>query len=355
MKLVKDLDKSELESFFIDNGFQGYRAEQLLIFLYRKRIQTFDEVTTFPKELRRFLGERFYISAIDDFVYQRASDGTVKFLFRLKKGSAIESVFIPSDNDLKERKTLCVSSQVGCALACSFCATGKLGLVRNLTAGEIIDQVLSTEQIISKRLTNLVFMGMGEPLQNFNQVVKAINILTSDEAQLFKPKNITVSTSGVIPKILELAKLSKPVKLAISLHSTYDPVRQMLMPIARRWKIDEIRNFAVQYYQSTRIPITYEYILFVGINDSLQDARRLAKFSRSVPSKVNLIPFHPINFIQLDGVAKELKPAPIEKIMTFKRWLNELGVNAFIRSSSGIEIDGACGQLAFSKRKLKVV
>lgn len=355
MELVKDLDKSELGSFFIRNGFQRYRAEQLLIFLFRKRIQTFDEVTTFPKELRRFLGERFYISAIDDFEYQKAGDGTIKFLFRLKKGSAIESVFIPSDNNLKERKTLCVSSQIGCALACSFCATGKLGLVRNLTAGEIIDQVISAEQIIGERLTNLVFMGMGEPLQNFNQVVKAINILTSDEAQLFKPKNITVSTSGVVPKILELAKLSKPVKLAISLHSTYDQVRQMLMPIARRWKIEEIRNSAVQYYRSTRIPITYEYILFDGINDGPQDARRLAKFSRSVPSRVNLISFHPINFTQLDGVTKELKPLPIEKIMTFKRWLNELGVNAFIRSSSGIEIDGACGQLAFSKRKLKVV
>lgn len=355
MELVKDLDKSELESFFIRNGFQRYRAEQLLIFLYRKRIQTFDDVTTFPKELRRFLGDRFYISAIDDFEYQKASDGTVKFLFRLKKGSAIESVFIPSDNSLRGRKTLCVSSQIGCALDCTFCATGKLGLVRNLSAGEIIDQVLFTERITGERLTNLVFMGMGEPLQNFNQVVKAINILTLNEAQLFKPKNITVSTSGVVPKILELAKLSKHVKLAISLHSTYDQVRQLLMPIARRWKIEELRNSAIQYYRSTRIPITYEYILFDGINDSPQDARRLAKFARSVPSKVNLIPFHPIDFMKLNGIAKDLKPASIDKIMTFKSWLNDLGVNAFIRSSSGIEIDGACGQLAFSKRKLVVV
>ncbi|MGQ9818783.1 MAG: 23S rRNA (adenine(2503)-C(2))-methyltransferase RlmN [Candidatus Kapaibacteriales bacterium] len=351
MELVKDLDKSELESFFIDRGFQRYRAEQLLIFLYRKRILSFDEVTTFPKELRKFLKEHLYISAIEDYEYQKASDGTIKFLFRLKKGSAVESVFIPSDNGLKERRTLCVSSQVGCALACVFCATGKLGLTRNLSAGEIIEQILFAEKFIGHRLTNLVFMGMGEPLQNYNQVVKAINILTSDEAQLFKPKNITVSTSGVVPKILELAKLLRPVKLAISLHSTYDQVRQMLMPIAKRWKIEDVRNSAIQYYRLTKIPITYEYILFDGVNDSLEDARRLAKIAISVPSKVNLIPYHSIDFMPLIGFAKELKPASMDRILLFKDWLKDLGVNAFVRSSNGIEIDGACGQLAFSKRR----
>lgn len=355
MKLIKDYDKFELENFFIDNGYERYRADQIWQFLYQKRIDSFDEVTTFPKKLREFLKQKFIISAIEGYEFKKAKDGTVKFLFKLKKGSAIESVFIPSDNQVNERRTLCISSQVGCALGCMFCATGKLGLTRNLTAGEIVEQCLFAEKIIGERLTNLVFMGMGEPLQNFNNVVKAINILTYGENRLFRPKNITVSTSGIVPKILELARLPKPVKLAVSLHSTLDNVREMLMPIASRWKIKELREAVIEYYRTTRIPITYEYILFDSLNDTKEDASRLARFARSVPSKVNLIPFHPINFLSLEGFAKDLKPASVGKIQQFKQWLDEFGTNAFIRSSSGIEINGACGQLAFSWGKLEVL
>lgn len=351
MKCIKDYTLVGLENYFVELGYEKYRASQVFHSIYLNRVTDFADVSTLPNELRRILKNAFTLDAISGAKIQKASDGTVKFLFNLVKGSAIESVFIPWDKGLRERRTLCVSSQVGCALACSFCATGKLGLTRNLSVGEIIDQILWAEKIIGERLTNVVFMGMGEPLQNFQNVVDAISIMTNGKAGLFNRKNITVSTSGVVPKIYDLANIEKPVKLAISLHSTLDNVRAMIMPIAKKWKIKELRQSAIYYYRKVQLPITYEYILFDGLNDSELDARRLARFTRSVPSKVNIIPFHRIDFMPLNGISKELKPAPMEKILQFKQWLQSFGVKVFVRSSSGYEINGACGQLAFFNRQ----
>ncbi|ROL60510.1 23S rRNA (adenine(2503)-C(2))-methyltransferase RlmN [Bacteroidetes/Chlorobi group bacterium MS-B_bin-24] len=348
MLCVKDLSLQEIEAFVKDLGFEPFRAKQIFYGIYANRVENFESITTLPRELKNILSEKFYISSINSAKYEKATDGTIKFLFSLRNGSAVESVFIPWDYGLKERRTLCVSSQVGCALGCAFCATGKLGLERNLSAGEIIDQIFECEKITGERLTNIVFMGMGEPLQNFQNLVKALEILTNDFVKLFSRRNITVSTAGIVPKIYDLAKIEKPVKLAVSLHSVFDDVRQKLMPVARKWSLKEVREAVVEYYRITRIPITYEYILFEGLNDGEEDARRLAKFAKAVPSKVNLIPFHRIDFMPLDDFARSLKPASKEQILKFKSLLNSLGVRAFIRSSSGYEINGACGQLAFA-------
>lgn len=286
---------------------------------------------------------------------QYSKDGTTKFLFRLNDGKAIESVLIPAetlDEDPKlKRLTLCVSSQVGCALNCSFCATGKLGYTRNLKPSEIVDQVLQVEKETQKKISNIVFMGMGEPLHNLENVVKAIDILSNSVEKIISRKKITISTAGIVPKILELAEIPKPVKLAISLHSTTNGVRQKIMPIAKKWNIQSLRESIVEYYRKTIIPITYEYILFDGLNNSTEDAKRLAKFARTVPSKVNIIPFHDISFTNPTGFAKELKPASQEQINEFVTQLRNLGVNVYVRTSSGVDIDAACGQLAYSKKE----
>ncbi|MCX7909236.1 MAG: 23S rRNA (adenine(2503)-C(2))-methyltransferase RlmN [Ignavibacteria bacterium] len=351
MEFIKNLTYLDIERFVLDLGYEKFRAKQIWFAIYRNRVNSFEEIQTLPKSLRKELSNNFYINSIVSNRLEKASDGTIKFLFKFKNGSAAESVFIPWDKGLKERKTLCVSSQIGCALACSFCATGKLGLKRNLTPSEIIDQIFECEKIIGTRLTNIVFMGMGEPLQNFRTLVQVLNVLTDEDCKLFSRKNITVSTSGIVPKIYDLAKIERPVKLAISLHSTDEELRKKLMPIAKKWNLKEIREAAINYYRTTKLPITYEYILFDGLNDSEIDAKRLAKFARAVPSKVNIIPFHRIDFVELDDFQKQLKPSSFEKIIQFKNVLKSEGVRAFIRSSSGYEINGACGQLAFANYK----
>lgn len=348
MRNIKEINFEEIEKFVVDRGYEKFRAKQILHGIFVNRASSFEQISSLPKKLREELSEQFYLNSITGYKFQTSTDGTTKFLFTLRSGSAVESVFIPWDKGLKERKTLCVSSQVGCALGCSFCATGKLGLKRNLTVGEIIDQIFECERIIGTRLTNIVFMGMGEPLQNYQNLVQALSILTNEELKLFSRRNITVSTSGIVPKIYELAKIERPVKLAVSLHSTDDELRRHLMPVAKKWSLKELREAAVYYYRTTRLPITYEFILFDGLNDNEIEAKRLAKFARAVPSKVNIIPFHRIDFVPLNDFEQSLKPATIDNILKFKEVLKREGVPAFVRSSSGYEINGACGQLAFA-------
>ncbi len=351
---IKDYNLPDLQRLMAEWDEAGFRAEQIFREIYSQRRDNFHAFTTIPKTLINKLDRNFTINTIADYKAQESSDGTIKYLFRLKNGAAIESVLIPSydpaDEDLK-RLTLCVSSQVGCALDCAFCATGKLKLLRNLTAGEIVDQVLHVEKHIQKKITNIVFMGMGEPLQNFDNLVKAIEILSNRIEPVIGRKRITVSTSGIVPKIKELAKLKPAVKLAISLHATTNGLRDKLMPINGKWNIEQLRNAIEFYYRQTKLPVTYEYILFKGLNDSDEDVKRLAKFVRSVPAKVNIIPFHDIGFISEE--AKELKPANIEEINKFAQKLRSEGANAFVRTSAGFDIDAACGQLAFSDRKFK--
>ena len=354
-KHIKNLSAAELISETIELGIPKYRAAQIHTAVYSDRITSFDEITTLPKDLRAKLSEIYYIDSLTAAEIQKSSDRTSKYLFKLIKGSAVESVLIPEFDEDEEgkliRNTLCVSSQVGCAMDCAFCATGKLKFGRNLEAGEIIDQVLMVEKLSGEKITNIVFMGMGEPLHNLENVVKAIDMLSAGDPPIVSRKKITVSTSGIVPKINEMAELCKPVKLAVSLHATTNGLREKLMPVARKWKIEELRESITDYYRKTKIPLTFEYIMFDGLNDSAGDAARLARFVRACPSKVNIIPFHDISFTAPTGFAKELKPSPKEKIISFAAELRNLGVHVFIRNSAGFDIDAACGQLAYSKKK----
>lgn len=352
---IKNLSLVDLQTLMEKWGEPKYRAEQIFRELYAQRAETFTAFKLIPKKLKTRLKKEFIINSIKDFITRKSSDGTVKYLFNLVGGNSIESVLIPSydnneDDETIKRLTLCVSSQVGCGINCMFCATGKLKLTRNLTAAEIVDQVLNVEADTGLKVTNVVFMGMGEPLQNFDNVVKAIEILTNDINPIVSSKKITVSTAGIVPKIkILLEHLPKPVKLAISLHSTTNGLRDKLIPVNTKWNIESLRQVIEDYYRKTKLPITYEYILFKGLNDSDDDMKRLAKFVRSIPSKINIIPYHDISFIETD--VSGLKAATISEIEDFVRRLRNEGANAFVRTSSGFDIDAACGQLAFSERK----
>ena len=353
---IKDFSYDELKSFIAEMGEPQYRADQIYTEIYANRKNSFDEFTTLPLKLRSDLKDRFILNSVANHVKQISSDGTIKFLFEFGKGSSVETVLIPkSDEDEEQsvkRLTLCVSSQVGCALDCEFCATGKLKLTRNLTSGEIIDQVLNVESITGSKISNIVFMGMGEPLMNLDNVLKAIDILTNPKAMIISRKRITISTSGIIPKINELADLKSPVKLALSLHATTQDFRQQIMPIALKWNLSDLRLACENYYKKTKIPVTFEYILFDGLNDSDYDVRRLAKFTRSFPSKVNVIKFHDISFTETENRKVELKPASDRQVEVFVSKLKAEGVNAILRTSSGFDIDAACGQLAYSNKKI---
>lgn len=354
LKCIKDFSYEELKCFIQEIGEPAYRADQIYTDIYSNRRNSFDGFKTIPLALRQKLSKVLILNSITSHKAQYSTDGTIKFLFDYANGSSVESVMIPKsdeDNeDTMKRMTLCVSSQVGCALDCSFCATGKLKFTRNLTAGEIVDQVLNVERISNIKISNIVFMGMGEPLMNLDNVLKAIDILTNQQAMIISRKRITISTSGIIPKMNELAEVKPPIELAVSLHATTQDLRKDIMPIAQKWDLSSLRVACENYYRKTKIPVTFEYILFDGINNTDYDANRLAKFVRAFPSKINIIQFHDISFTNPVPQKVDLSPASMEQIDKFVDKLRSLGVNAFLRTSSGFDIDAACGQLAFSKK-----
>jgi 23S rRNA (adenine2503-C2)-methyltransferase len=353
---LKGLLPEELVEYCRSIGEPKYRATQIFRRLYAEdatvRAASFDAMTELPVSLRRRLEETADMSALELARVQESSDGTKKFLFRLVDGREIETVLIPSEsveeNGEPKRLTLCVSTQVGCPLNCQFCATASLKLKRNLTAGEIVDQFLTAQQYSDKPITNLVFMGMGEPMLNYDNVMKAVQIFTHADAQLLGARRITISTSGLVEGIMRLADEQSMIKLALSLHATTDGLRTKLMPINKKYNLQRLGNALEYYYRKTGSPITYEYILFDGINDSDEDARRLQRITRRVPSKVNVIPFHPIDFTNPEGIAASLKPTSPEAFQSFIQRLRDLDVTVMIRSSSGKDIHAACGQLALS-------
>lgn len=333
-------------------GEKQFRAEQIFDAVYAQQVTDFMSIGTLPKNIRTLLNEHFVFSSVVLQKVQESADGTKKFLFGLHDGRAVETVLIPSEMVTEEgvpkRMTICVSTQVGCPLNCQFCATASLKLKRNLTTAEIVDQFMEVQKHTERRITNLVFMGMGEPMLNYDNVMNAVGIFTHGEEPLLGTKRITLSTAGVIPGIIRMADEKSPIKLAISLHATTNGLRNAIMPIARKYDLKQLGDAIEYYYRKTHRPVTYEYILFNEINDSEQDAKRLAKFTRRVPSKVNVIPFHDIEFTNPKGIAAELKPTNKEKFRGFIRLLQQHGVTVMIRSSSGEDIDAACGQLAFS-------
>jgi 23S rRNA (adenine2503-C2)-methyltransferase len=328
---LKNLTLDELEAFLTGQGKERYRAKQVYKWIYQKDALSFDEMTNISKELRRELAERSYISDLEPEVVERSADGTAKYLFRLSDGNAVESVLIPDE----DRTTLCISSQIGCAMGCEFCLTGTFRLTRNLTCSEIVNQVCAVKR--ESPIRNIVLMGMGEPLANLENVVRALQVITDADGLQFSNRKVTVSTSGLVPEMEELGR-RVITNLAVSLNATTDEVRDRLMPVNRRYPLavllDACRNFPLP----SRRYITFEYVMIRGVNDSPDDAKRLVKLIHGIPSKVNLIPFN-------EHEGSELRSPGQDSIDRFHKYLLDRRVTVITRSSRGADISAACGQL----------
>jgi 23S rRNA (adenine2503-C2)-methyltransferase len=330
---LKVLSKQELESFIKESGMPMFRAKQILHWIYERYAGSIHEISELSKDLRENLSENAYISSLELLDRQVSKDGTEKFLFGLEDGETIESVLIPDE----DRLTLCISSQVGCAMDCRFCLTGKLGLKRNLEAHEIVDQIISVSRIIKPgQLTNVVLMGMGEPLSNFDNVVDALWRIT--EFMKISPRRITLSTSGIVPKILELPKKAPMVNLAISLNATTDAVRDYIMPINKTYPLEQLLDACRKFPLPPRRRITFEYVMLKDINDSHEDAKRLIHLLKGIQSKVNLMPFNPF-------AGSEFERPDDTRVLEFQNILIKGNVTALIRKSKGQDILAACGQL----------
>lgn len=349
---LKGLPLPELEAMFISHGEKKYRAQQVYDAMYLQRVEGVQEMSLLPQVLRDKLENSFRTQSVTLKTVQESEDGTKKFLFELLDGRSIESVLIPTEmvekDGLPRRLTLCVSTQVGCNLGCIFCATATLKLSRNLTSGEIVDQFLQAQKHSEKPITNVVFMGMGEPMNNYDNVMLATRIFNDQRTKMVAPRRTTLSTAGVVPGIIRMADEGQIIKLALSLHATTQDARAELMPIAKKYTLPEVIEALEYYYRKTHKSITYEYILFDGLNDTLADVKRLGKLARRMPTKVNVIPFHEIDFAMPEGAAGLLKPTSSEQFDWFIQKLREEDVKVFVRSSSGLDIDAACGQLALS-------
>jgi 23S rRNA (adenine2503-C2)-methyltransferase len=338
--------RAELAEFFSELGEPAYRAGQLFRGLHRRRLQYFDEITDLPKALREKLSETATASVLNIESKYVSADGTRRFLMKTHDGFPVETVYIPTEN----RDTICFSSQSGCPLKCDFCLTAKLGLLRNLTAGEIIEQIITVLNDVygigeeTPRGTNLVAMGAGEPFLNFENLIKAIEIMSDENGLFIVPGRITVSTAGIVPKIYEFAKLARRPNLAISLSAPTDEMRNVLMPINRRWKLDDLMQAAKAFEKTLKRGerFTFEYVLLGGVNDSIEQARALAGLLAKYDLrrvKINLIPHNPAE--QLD-----YHPPESEQVAAFKNELESLGVSAYVRTPRGRDIYAACGQLA---------
>ncbi len=334
---IKDLSPKDIEEFMTEHGLEPFRARQIGRWLYQKEAGSFDEMTDLSKELRQTLHGSFRLECALELTGEQVStDGTRKYLFGLSDGNQIEAVLIPD----KGRHTLCISSQVGCALGCTFCLTGTVGRIRNLSPSEIVDQYMLVNRYSGGSVTNIVFMGMGEPLDNLGNLVKALHILMDNNFLSLSAKRITVSTSGLVPKIRELGK-EVSVNLAVSLNAPRDELRDRLMPINKRYPIKELLKASVRFPLPPRKDLMFEYVMLKGVNDSVRDAYDLGELLRGIRCKVNLIPFN------------EALPLPYssperEGVLGFQKILMSYGINVRIRKSRGADILGACGQLAAS-------
>jgi 23S rRNA (adenine2503-C2)-methyltransferase len=340
---LRSLTPAELTARLGARGAPAYRGEQVFRWLHEQAVDATDEMTNVPQALRDELAAAVPLRPLATEVVQEARDGTRKLRFRTADGRAIESVLIPeipdSENEERDKLTLCVSSQVGCAMDCGFCATATLGYGRNLTAGEIVEQVYRATKLAGRRPTNLVFMGMGEPLHNFDNLTRALGLLEHPWGLHFSPRRITVSTVGLVPAIEKLGRLQPAPNLAISLNATTDEVRDRLMPVNRKWPIAKLLEAARRFPLTHGRRVTFEYVLLKDVNDSDADAERLVRLLRGLACKVNLIPWNPFQ-----GPAFERPSA--ERIRTFQERLRAAAMAVYIRTPRGDDIDAACGQLA---------
>ena len=336
----------ELRRWVVDTGAPGYRAEQIFRWLHGTAVDTTDEMANVPPPLRQALDAAHPLRRLTVDVVQTARDGTPKLRWKTHDGRAIESVLIPDTDAERDKLTLCVSSQVGCAIDCAFCATATLGFGRHLGADEIVEQIYRATAIAGRRPTNLVFMGMGEPLHNFDQVTRALALLEHPWGAAFSPRRITVSTAGLVSGIEKLAAISPAPNLAISLNATTDEVRDRIMPINRRWNIAALLDAARRFPLSHGRRVTFEYVLLAGVNDADADADRLVRLLRGIPSKVNLIPWNGFPVETEAGPVFRFERPSAERIRTFQERLRASDLAVYIRSPRGDDIDAACGQLA---------
>ncbi len=336
---IRALSKEELRDFFVSMGDKAFRGNQVYEWLWSKGAHSFEEMTNISKETRAQLEANFAINHIKVDHLQRSKDGTVKNAVKLFDGLVVESVLIPTQN----RTTACVSSQVGCSLDCKFCATARLKRMRNLNPDEIYDQVVAIhrESMLyhNRPLSNIVFMGMGEPLMNYKNVLLSIDKITSDEGLGMSPKRITLSTSGVPKMIRKLADDGVRFNLAVSLHSAIQETRESIMPFAKNFTLDDLKDSLEYWYAKTKRMITYEYVVWKDVNDKAEDIKALVQFCKYVPSKVNLIEYNPID----DG---EFQQAPDAAIDHYIEQLERNRIPVTVRRSRGKDIDAACGQLA---------
>lgn len=332
----------QLRELLTSWGEKPFRAQQLIQWIHQTGLNDFTQMTNIGKALIEKLSRLSYIGVPEIVSCQKSADGTHKWLLKLECGNCIETVFIPEAN----RGTLCVSSQVGCALNCSFCSTGKQGFNRNLSTAEIIGQVWLAVRELSlnqgthdKRVTNVVMMGMGEPLLNFDNVVSAMNIMMDDFAYGLSKRRVTLSTSGVLPELERLREVS-PVALAVSLHAPNDELRNVLVPINKKYPLKQLMALCKTYFKDEpRRKVTFEYVMLKGVNDQMEHATQLIKLLRDVPAKVNLIPFNPFPLT-------EYERSPQAAIDAFRDKLINNGINTITRKTRGDDIDAACGQLA---------
>ena len=337
---IKNLSREQLVSWLEDRDLEDYRAGQIFKWIYNRQADTFDIMTDLGKEIRKRLSLSFTINRLDRIQIESSQDGSRKYLFSLGDGNHIESVLIPE----KDYYTLCISSQVGCAQGCRFCLTAKGGFVRNLSKSEIVAQVrdILKDQISSKRITNIVFMGMGEPLANFQNVIKAIHTITEADFGLgFSSRRVTVSTAGLVSKLSALGNETK-INLAVSLNATDNRTRDFLMPVNKKYPIEELLDACHKYNLRPGGKITFEYILIKGINDSAEDANRLAELLKGMRSKINLIPFN-------EHEGSDFKRPEESVINNFREILNRKGYTTIVRHSKGEDISAACGQLSANK------
>ncbi|NVN19732.1 23S rRNA (adenine(2503)-C(2))-methyltransferase RlmN [Muricauda sp. HICW] len=336
---IRALTKEQLRNFFVQQGDKAFRGNQVYEWLWQKSAHDFDAMTNISKETRQMLEDNFVINHIRVDQMQRSSDGTIKNAVRLHDGLVVESVLIPTET----RTTACVSSQVGCSLDCRFCATARLKRMRNLNPDEIYDQVVAIDNesrlYFDRPLSNIVFMGMGEPLMNYNNVLKAIDKITSPEGLGMSPKRIVVSTSGVPKIIKKIADEDVKFGLAVSLHSAIDEVRTSIMPFNSTFPLKDLREALEYWYSKTKNRITYEYVVWKGINDTQEAADALVKFCKFAPSKVNIIEYNPID----DGEFQQAHGSAVEM---YQNTLERNGITVTVRRSRGKDIDAACGQLA---------
>ena len=334
MKNIKDYNLDDLKKEIINLGEKGYRAEQIFKWIYVDRVNSFDEMTNLPKDLRDKLKENYSMNNFNILKKQESSDGTKKYLFDVLDGNAIESVLMKYHHG----NTICISSQIGCKMGCKFCASTGIRFIRNLSSGEIVEQLLAVEKDSGEKISNIVFMGIGEPLDNYDNVINAIRIINNPKGINIGARHISISTSGIVPRIYDLANENIQCTLSISLYASNNEKRSQMMPVNNRYNIEELIKACKDYIKITNKRISFEYALAKDNNDNLEDAKQLVKLLKGMICHVNLIP---INKIENGAYVKSSN----ENIIKFRDYLNDNGIVATIRRELGSDIDAACGQL----------